>query len=97
MHRDHRGTRLVAVPAPSRFSDSDRLHVGYRQLLYDDGHSASWRAGAAKSQENCGVDGRTANGLDAESCMRQIYQGNDTALLLGKLPSVESPHVDYPC
>ena len=56
--------------------DSDRLHVEFRRLRCGDGHSASRRDGAGKSQESCRVDGWTAGGLDAASRMRQECPGN---------------------
>ena len=51
--------------------DSDRLGVEFSRLLCDDRVPPSCRTGAGKSPEICGVDGRTATGLDAESRMRQ--------------------------
>ena len=51
--------------------DSDRLHVEFSRLLCDDGHSASCRVAARKSQDSRGVDGWTATGLDAASRMWQ--------------------------
>ena len=46
---------------------SGRLGVEFSRLLCDDGHSASCRGGSKKTRESCGVDGRTAIGLDAGS------------------------------
>ena len=59
---------------------SDRLHVDCSRLLCDDGHSASRRGGAEKTQDSRGVDGWTATGLDAESRMRQ--EGGAVSLLM---------------
>ena len=56
-------------------SASDCLHVDLSRLLCDDGSSASCRGGTGKSQDNRGVDGWTATGLDAASRMRQEGRG----------------------
>ena len=58
--------------------DSDRPHVEFSRLLCDDGHSASCRGGTEKTQDSRGVEGRTATGLDAASCIRQ--EGRRSAL-----------------
>ena len=54
---------------------SDRPHVEFSRLLCDDGHSASCRGGTEKTQDSRGVEGRTATGLDAASCIRQEDRG----------------------
>ena len=56
--------------------DSERLDVEFSRFLCDDGLPASCRTGAGKSAEICGVDGRTATGLDAGERMRQADRGN---------------------
>ena len=56
-------------------SAADRLNVESSRLLCDDGDSASCPAGAGKTQDSRGVDGWTAAGLDAASCMRQEGRG----------------------
>ena len=61
---------LQRQPVATR-SASDHLSMESSRLLCDDGHSAICRAGGGKSQASRGVDGWTASGLDAASCMRQ--------------------------
>ena len=50
---------------------SDRLDAEFRRLLCDDGHYATRRDGAGKTQDSRGVDGWSATGLDAASRIRQ--------------------------
>ena len=67
------GSRVMTLqrqPNTTR-SAADRLNVESTRLLCDDGHSAICQARAGKSQDSRRVDGWTAAGLDAASCMRQ--------------------------
>ena len=50
-------------------ADSDRLHVAFGRLLYDDEHPASYRNGAGITQDGRGVDGWSATCMDAASRM----------------------------
>ena len=61
-----------------------RLGVEFSRLLCDDGCLASGRGGSKKSQESCGVDGRSATGLDAGSRMRQEDRAGGRGLPFGR-------------
>ena len=56
-------------------SASSRLTVKPARLLYNDGHYASCRGAAGKTEDRRRVDGWTATGLDAESRMWQEGRG----------------------
>ena len=56
---------------------ANHLDMESSRLLCDDGHPASCRAGAAKSQGSRGDEGWTSTGLDAASRMRQ--EGRESA------------------
>ena len=75
-HRQ-RGSRVMTLQRqPTATGDvSDRLHVEFSRLLCDEGHSASCRDGALKTQDSWGVDRWTATGLDAALPMRQEDPG----------------------
>ena len=71
------GSRVMTLqrqPNATR-SAADRLNVESTRLLCHDGHTAICQAGAGKSQDRRRVDGWTAAGLDAASCMRQEGRG----------------------
>jgi len=67
------GSRLMTLqgqPAATG-DDTGRLVAESSRFRCGDGLSGSSRTGAGKGSEICGVDGRTATGLDAGSRMRQ--------------------------
>lgn len=59
-------------------SASGRLSMEPGGLLYGDGHHASCRGGAGKTEESRWVDGWSATGLDAASRMRQEDRGSSS-------------------
>ena len=63
--------RDAARPADRDWGRLRPPGVEFSRFLCDDGPPASCRAGAGKSPEICGVDGRSTTGLDAGSRMRQ--------------------------
>ena len=82
------GCKVMTVTRPTATRGAtNRLDMDSSRLLCDDGRSASCRAGAGKSQGSSGVDGWTANGLDAAS---RMTQGGRAGSLLVSLNAMSS-------
>ena len=76
--RDSRSGIVTVRPKKAATgSASSRLNMDPARLLYGDGHYASCRGGAGKTEDSRRVDGWSATGLDAVSRMRQESHGRD--------------------